>query len=59
MKSDTLPDGSVLRRCEHCTVVLHWTDRGGRGPIRIFGVGDFCSERCQKAHEAQQKGDAA
>lgn len=42
-----------LRRCDHCTVVLHWTDRGGRGPIRIVCLGEFCSDRC--ANEASEQ----
>lgn len=43
------PDPEGRRRCSHCTVLVHWTDRGGRGPIRVAGVGEFCSERCQQA----------
>jgi len=42
-----------FRRCDICTVPLHWTDRGGRGPIRIVCLGEFCSERC--ATEASEQ----
>ena len=40
------PPVEDLRRCDTCTVAMHWTDRGGKGPIRIVGLGEFCSDRC-------------
>lgn len=40
------PESEDLRRCDSCGVPMHWTDRGGRGPIRIVSVGEFCSDRC-------------
>ena len=42
-----------LRRCDTCGAPMHWTDRGGRGPIRIVCLGEFCSERC--ADEASEQ----
>lgn len=33
-------------RCDSCGVTLHWTDNRGTGPIRLVGLGAFCSARC-------------
>lgn len=42
-----------FRRCDTCGVALHWTDRGGRGPIQIVCLGEFCSDRC--ANDASEQ----
>jgi hypothetical protein len=40
------PEQEDIRRCDTCGVPMHWTDRGGLGPIRIVSLGEFCSTRC-------------
>jgi hypothetical protein len=42
-----------IRRCDGCGTVMHWTDRGYRGPIRIVCLGEFCSDGC--ATEASEQ----
>lgn len=46
LASEREPDVDALRRCGSCDVPMHWTDRGGMGPIRIPGLGEFCSDGC-------------
>jgi hypothetical protein len=44
-----------VRCCSSCGIMIHWTDRGGRGPIRLQGVGEFCTERCADAGSLQHE----
>jgi hypothetical protein len=46
LRTDEDSDQVSIEQCDTCGVRLHWTDNEGRGPIRLVGLGAFCSAGC-------------